>query len=145
MAALTTGLRRLAVTGLLLSVLLVFTAPGADARKPQRTSQGTTAEILIVTCGSGAPKDVRYTLSSSRSTVDVEVRWSVVRTDGPGVTFQFGSMYAATRYVDQPVGPVLTAKAPVLSDYRITGVTVMPIKNNGRLAGVSDYERITCS
>ena len=134
-------LSRSVIAALLTIPLSLGLTVGADA-KPKRPGGGggsTVAQILAIRCSGGAASGVSYTVSSSNSTVDVEVRWRVAST----TILSFGSTYAVYTYRGVPTGTELSAPAP--SNYAVTSASVVPIAKNGRASGTSDSEAVSCS
>ena len=132
---------RSVIAGLLTIPLTLGFAVAADA-KPKRPGGGggsTVAQILDIYCSGSAAKGLSYTMSSSSSTVDVEVRWRLASA----TVLSFGSTYAVYTYRGVPSGTVLSAPAP--SNYTVTSASVVPIAKNGRASGTADSEAVSCS
>jgi hypothetical protein len=133
---------RTVAAGLLTVPLALGLAAGAEAKPNRSGSSGTTsaavATILDVQCDAGKASGLTYQVTSTSSTVDVEVRWQV----WTGQILSFGSTYAVYSYRGVPTNTELTAPAP--STYTVTSVTVMPMGKNGRTGGTADSEAVTC-
>jgi len=129
-------LARSAMAGLLTVPLAVGLAAGADAApKGKRSGGGTTTtatQILDISCSG-----LTFTVSS-RSTVDVEVRWRVASS----TILSFGSTYAV--YTFRGVAPGEVRSAPAPSSYTVTSASVVPIAKSGRTSGTADSAAIFC-
>lgn len=128
------------IAALLVPLVIVGLVSPAQARKPQRTNAAESTQIHGVQCSAdGSAQGVTYEVTSSRSSVDVEVRWRVFT----GQYLEFGGTYVIQRYRNQPTNRRLSAPAP--GGYDVTSVQVTPIKKNGRPSGGGDSAPVNCA
>lgn len=125
-----------AITAMTLAAgLLLAGGVAAQAGKPTSKDRTTTAVVSSVACTS--PPTATYSVTSSRASADVEIRWRVYT----GQILEFGGTYVVQR---ARVTTNTSLKATAPTGYSVTSVTVAPVKKNGRSAGGTGYAQVAC-